>query len=139
MTHQVTARRYYIRTSCLSSPTSVLLVIIIELSDYVPRSSITTWSLFTCLVLSQPIFAKFHRNTACQFKMLFNVTLKEGGSVEELEKAKERAKNEGGVIRHVYKIIKGFTVEYPDDHVTVLKSNKDLHVEQDGPVRTQSD
>jgi len=71
--------------------------------------------------------------------MLFNVTLKEGGSVEELEKAKERAKNEGGVIRYVYKIIKGFTVEYPDDHVSILKSNKDLHVEQDGPVRTQSD
>ncbi|OXV09057.1 hypothetical protein Egran_03176 [Elaphomyces granulatus] len=71
--------------------------------------------------------------------MLYNVTLKEGGSEAELEKAKQDAKNEGGEIRHVYKIIKGFTVEYPDDHVTALKSNKDLHVELDGPVRIQSD
>jgi hypothetical protein len=51
----------------------------------------------------------------------------------------------------IYKIIKGFvsvnrasalatangiySVEYPDDCVAILKSNKDLYVELDGPVK----
>ncbi|PGH18336.1 hypothetical protein AJ80_04514 [Polytolypa hystricis UAMH7299] len=69
--------------------------------------------------------------------MLFNVTLKQSASPEELEKAKQQAKSEGGTIKHEYKLIKGFTVEYPDDHVSVLKSNDHVHVEQDGEVKTQ--
>jgi len=69
--------------------------------------------------------------------MLFNVTLKLDASPEELEKAKEQAKTEGGIIRHEYTLIKGFTVEYPDDHVNVLQTNEFVNVEQDGGVTTQ--
>jgi len=69
--------------------------------------------------------------------MLFNVTLKPDASPEELEKAKEQAKNEGGIIRHEYTLIKGFTVEYPDDHVNVLQTTEFVNVEQDGGVTTQ--
>ncbi|KAF3401179.1 hypothetical protein DPV78_005624 [Talaromyces pinophilus] len=68
---------------------------------------------------------------------LYNVTLKENASPAELEKAKEKARSEGGTIKHEYTLIKGFTVEYPDDHVSVLESNEHLHVEQDGKVSTQ--
>ncbi|KAL2219576.1 hypothetical protein M432DRAFT_639161 [Thermoascus aurantiacus ATCC 26904] len=69
--------------------------------------------------------------------MLFNVTLKKDASPEELEKAKEHAKANGGVIKHEYTLIKGFTVEYPDDQVNVLQTNEHVHVEQDGEVKTQ--
>ncbi|EEA28715.1 hypothetical protein TMatcc_002933 [Talaromyces marneffei ATCC 18224] len=68
---------------------------------------------------------------------LYNVTLKESSSPAELEKAKEKVRSEGGTIKHEYTLIKGFTVEYPDDHVGVLESNEHLHVEQDGQVSTQ--
>ncbi|KUL86632.1 hypothetical protein ZTR_03081 [Talaromyces verruculosus] len=68
---------------------------------------------------------------------LYNVTLKENASPAELEKAKEKARSGGGTIKHEYTLIKGFTVEYPDDHVGVLESNEHLHVEQDGKVSTQ--
>jgi hypothetical protein len=69
--------------------------------------------------------------------MLFNVTLKKDSSPEELEKAKEQVKEQGGTIKHEYTLIKGFTVEYPDDHVNVLESSEHLHVERDGEVKTQ--
>ncbi|PGH06521.1 hypothetical protein GX51_02345 [Blastomyces parvus] len=69
--------------------------------------------------------------------MLFNVTLKKDAPPEELEKAKEEARRSGGTIKHEYTLIKGFTVEYPDDHIKVLESTEHLHVEQDGEVRTQ--
>ncbi|KAK2874929.1 hypothetical protein FQN49_001930 [Arthroderma sp. PD_2] len=67
--------------------------------------------------------------------MYFNVTLKPGAPAEEIDKAKESAKKNGGTIRHEYKIIKGFTVEYPNDHNQddILKSNQYVNVEQDGP------
>ncbi|DAA72559.1 TPA_exp: Uncharacterized protein A8136_6362 [Trichophyton benhamiae CBS 112371] len=67
--------------------------------------------------------------------MYFNVTMKPGAPDEALAKAKESAKKTGGTIRHEYKLIRGFTVEYPNDHNLddVLKSNDHIHVEQDGP------
>ncbi|KAF3483005.1 uncharacterized protein GIQ15_02329 [Arthroderma uncinatum] len=67
--------------------------------------------------------------------MYFNVTLKPGAPAEEIDKAKASAKKNGGTIRHEYKLIKGFTVEYPDDHnlEDVLKSTNYVNVEQDGP------
>ncbi|KAH8705193.1 hypothetical protein BGW36DRAFT_421761 [Talaromyces proteolyticus] len=68
---------------------------------------------------------------------LFNVTLKDSAPQEQLEKAKEEARKNGGTIKHEYKIIKGFTVEYPDDQVNVLETNEHIHVEQDGMVSTQ--
>ncbi|EEQ92449.1 hypothetical protein RJZ56_002968 [Blastomyces dermatitidis] len=69
--------------------------------------------------------------------MLFNVTLKKDAPPEELERAKEEARKSGGTIKHEYTLIKGFTVEYPDDHIKVLESTEHLHVEQDGEVRTR--
>ncbi|KAI9811896.1 MAG: hypothetical protein M1827_005247 [Pycnora praestabilis] len=69
--------------------------------------------------------------------MLYNVTLKEGASAEELQKAKETAKSQDGKIMHEFTLIKGFTVEFPDDKVGALESNDHIHVEQDGEVKTQ--
>ncbi|KAL5001279.1 hypothetical protein BDV10DRAFT_160350 [Aspergillus recurvatus] len=68
---------------------------------------------------------------------LYNVTLKKDSPVEELQKAKEAAKQNGGTIKHEYTLIKGFTVEYPDDLVSVFESSEHIHVEQDGEVKTQ--
>ncbi|KAL3469402.1 hypothetical protein BJX99DRAFT_265211 [Aspergillus californicus] len=68
---------------------------------------------------------------------LFNVTLKKDSPPQELESAKEKAKANGGTIKHEYTLIKGFTVEYPDDHVDTLQASEHIHVEQDGEVTTQ--
>ncbi|KAJ9223564.1 hypothetical protein DTO271D3_5894 [Paecilomyces variotii] len=68
---------------------------------------------------------------------LYNVTLKKDSSPEELQKAKDQAVQDGGIIKHEYSLIKGFTVEYPEDHVKILQTNDHVHVEQDGEVRTQ--
>ncbi|KAJ5164078.1 Proteinase inhibitor propeptide [Penicillium coprophilum] len=68
---------------------------------------------------------------------LYNITLKADAPVEELEKAKDTAREKGGVIRHEYSIIKGFTVEFPDDNVQSFESTEHVHVEQDGAVETQ--
>ncbi|KAI5302165.1 hypothetical protein KEM56_000967 [Ascosphaera pollenicola] len=67
----------------------------------------------------------------------YNVTLKPDAPKEELEKAKEEVKAQGGTISHEFTLIKGFVVEYPDDHVNVLESNDHLHVEKDQEVKTQ--
>ncbi|KAJ5647087.1 hypothetical protein N7490_003459 [Penicillium lividum] len=67
----------------------------------------------------------------------YNVTLKEGAPEEEFEKAKVTAQEKGGTITHEYSLIKGFIVEYPDDHVDTLESSDHIHVEQDGEVKTQ--
>ncbi|KAJ5467610.1 Proteinase inhibitorpropeptide [Penicillium sp. IBT 31633x] len=68
---------------------------------------------------------------------LYNITLKADAPVDELEKAKATAIEKGGVIRHEYSIIKGFTVEFPDDSVQTFESTEHVHVEQDGEVTTQ--
>jgi len=68
---------------------------------------------------------------------LYNVTLKENANEEELTKAKENAKSSGGEIKHEFSLIKGFTVEFPDDKVGILQTNDHIHVEQDGEVTTQ--
>ncbi|KAI9874373.1 hypothetical protein MMC16_004570 [Acarospora aff. strigata] len=69
--------------------------------------------------------------------MLYNVTLKENASPDELAKAKETAKDQGGDIKHEFTLIKGFTVDFPADKVNVLESNEHIHVEQDAEVKTQ--
>ncbi|KAJ5960939.1 Proteinase inhibitor propeptide [Penicillium vulpinum] len=68
---------------------------------------------------------------------LYNITLKTDAPVEELEKAKASVREKGGVIRHEYSIIKGFTAEFPDDNVQTFESTEHVHVEQDGAVETQ--
>jgi len=83
------------------------------------------------------------------------VTLKENASPEELNKAKEKAKIDGGVIKHEFTLIKGFTsveanplrlisadggdcsVEFPADQVGILETNEHIHVEEDAEVKTQ--
>ncbi|KAI5309456.1 hypothetical protein KEM55_003194, partial [Ascosphaera atra] len=65
------------------------------------------------------------------------VTVKGDHPREELDKAKDEARSKGGVIKHEYTLISGFTVEFPDDHVDVLESNDKIHVEKDQEVRTQ--
>ncbi|PWY71755.1 hypothetical protein BO70DRAFT_399445 [Aspergillus heteromorphus CBS 117.55] len=67
----------------------------------------------------------------------YNVTLKKDSPPEELQKAKDKAVEQGGSIKHEYTLIKGFTVEYPADHVSVLESSDHIHVEQDGEVSIQ--
>ncbi|KAL3461586.1 hypothetical protein BJX64DRAFT_260493 [Aspergillus heterothallicus] len=68
---------------------------------------------------------------------LYNVTLKKDSPPDALTKAKEEAQNSGGIIRHEYTLIKGFTVEYPEDSVGTLQANEHIHVEQDGEVQIQ--
>ncbi|RMZ74737.1 hypothetical protein DV737_g5783, partial [Chaetothyriales sp. CBS 132003] len=68
---------------------------------------------------------------------LYNVTLKENASVDELQKAKAKATADGGEIKHEFTLIKGFTVEFPDDKVGVLQSNEHVHVEEDREFKTQ--
>ncbi|KAI9672455.1 MAG: hypothetical protein M1817_003221 [Caeruleum heppii] len=65
------------------------------------------------------------------------VTLKENAPHSELEKAKDTAKEQGGIIRHEYTLIKGFTVEFPADKVHAFQSNEHVHVEADEQVKTQ--
>lgn len=83
------------------------------------------------------------------------VTLAKDAPVEELEKAKQHVKDQGGEIVSEFSLIKGFTyatfiffsrfkqvltprsAKIPDDAVSVLKSNDKITVEADGEVRTQ--
>ncbi|KAI9867456.1 MAG: hypothetical protein M1813_009014 [Trichoglossum hirsutum] len=66
-----------------------------------------------------------------------NVTLNPDASLDELEKAKNEAKAQGGKITNEFKLIKGFTVEFPADTVQTLATNKHITVENDGKVTTQ--
>ncbi|MCJ1359910.1 MAG: hypothetical protein MMC33_009913 [Icmadophila ericetorum] len=67
----------------------------------------------------------------------YMVTLKPDASPAELEKAKESATSSGGKITDEFTLIKGFAVEYPDDHAGVLESNEHVTVEKDSEVKTQ--
>ncbi|KAF1913023.1 hypothetical protein BDU57DRAFT_503765 [Ampelomyces quisqualis] len=67
----------------------------------------------------------------------FNVTLAKDASADELEKAKQHVKDQGGEIVSEFTLIKGFTAKIPDDAVSVLKSNDKITVEADGEVTTQ--
>ncbi|KIV98260.1 hypothetical protein PV10_01927 [Exophiala mesophila] len=68
---------------------------------------------------------------------LYNVTLKEDAAPDKLSEAKQKAVSDGGVIKHEFTLIKGFTVEFPEDKVGVLQTNDHIHVEQDQEVKTQ--
>ncbi|KAJ5856539.1 Proteinase inhibitor propeptide [Penicillium soppii] len=68
---------------------------------------------------------------------LYNITLKPDAPDVELENAKKEFTEKGGTIRHSYSLIKGFTIEFPDDTVQTLESTEHVHVEQDGAMNTQ--
>ncbi|KAK3651116.1 hypothetical protein LTR56_005880 [Elasticomyces elasticus] len=75
-----------------------------------------------------------------------NVSLKDGASAEQLDAcvkypralvAKKQVTEQGGKIINEFKLIKGFTAEFPEDKVHTLQSNEHLNVENDGQVKTQ--
>jgi hypothetical protein len=52
--------------------------------------------------------------------------------------AKQHAIDQGGKIGHEYSLIKGFSVEFPQDSVQTLESHEHIHaVEADGEMKTQ--
>ncbi|KAF2821127.1 hypothetical protein CC86DRAFT_449050 [Ophiobolus disseminans] len=67
----------------------------------------------------------------------FNITLAKDASNDELEKAKQHVKDQGGEIVSEFTLIKGFTAKIPDDAVSTLQSNDKITVEADGEVTTQ--
>ncbi|KAF2800994.1 hypothetical protein K505DRAFT_369885 [Melanomma pulvis-pyrius CBS 109.77] len=66
-----------------------------------------------------------------------NVTLKSGASASELETAKKQVTDQGGKITTEFKLIKGFTAEFPADQVHSLETNDHITVEADSEVKTQ--
>ncbi|KAJ4364652.1 hypothetical protein N0V83_009249 [Neocucurbitaria cava] len=67
----------------------------------------------------------------------YNVTLNKDASKDDLDKAKQHVKDQGGEIVSEFSLIKGFTAKIPDDAVSTLQSNDKITVEADGEVRTQ--
>ncbi|KEQ95138.1 hypothetical protein AUEXF2481DRAFT_5379 [Aureobasidium subglaciale EXF-2481] len=66
-----------------------------------------------------------------------NVSLKDGADASQLDSAKKQVTEQGGKITTEFKLIKGFTAEFPEDKVHTLSSNEHINVENDGEVRTQ--
>lgn len=67
------------------------------------------------------------------------VTCKDGASPEDVEDAKNKAREQGGTIGHEYSLIKGFQVTFPDDVVNTLDQDENVKaVEADGEVSTQA-
>ncbi|KAF2772166.1 hypothetical protein EJ03DRAFT_348971 [Teratosphaeria nubilosa] len=66
-----------------------------------------------------------------------NVSLKDGASADQLDVAKKQVTDQGGKVVNEFKLIKGFTAEFPADKVHTLKSNEHLNVEADSQVKTQ--
>ena len=82
------------------------------------------------------------------------VTLKDGASADQLDKAKSDVKSQGGKITKEFKLIKGFTyvdfihssqrvwlmtcsAEFPEDSTHTLSTNEHIDVEADSEVKTQ--
>ncbi|GJC96975.1 peptidase inhibitor I9 [Colletotrichum higginsianum] len=52
--------------------------------------------------------------------------------------AKKHATDQGGKIGHEYSLIKGFSVEFPEDQISTLENHEHVkHVEKDQEVKTQ--
>ncbi|KAI1436640.1 hypothetical protein GGR50DRAFT_650115 [Xylaria sp. CBS 124048] len=66
------------------------------------------------------------------------VTCKEGATAEQVAAAKQHAKDQGGKITHEYNLIKGFSVEFPEDQINTLESHEHVgRVELDQVMTTQ--
>ncbi|KAI5211620.1 hypothetical protein E4T42_08156 [Aureobasidium subglaciale] len=65
------------------------------------------------------------------------VPLMQQGCTDVHRSAKKQVTEQGGKITTEFKLIKGFTAEFPEDKVHTLSSNEHINVENDGEVRTQ--
>ncbi|KAF5668590.1 hypothetical protein FHETE_5222 [Fusarium heterosporum] len=66
------------------------------------------------------------------------VTCKDDASDEQVQSAKQHAKDQGGKITHEYSLIKGFAVQYDDGAIQTLESHEHVKaVELDSEMRTQ--
>ncbi|KAH0428591.1 hypothetical protein CcaCcLH18_08948 [Colletotrichum camelliae] len=60
------------------------------------------------------------------------VTCKEDATPEQFQAAKKHAEDQGGKIGHEYSLIKGFSVEFPEDQISTLEKHEHVkHVEKD--------
>ncbi|KAM0358478.1 hypothetical protein HYE67_009787 [Fusarium culmorum] len=67
------------------------------------------------------------------------ITCKEDATDEQVQSAKQHAKDQGGEITHEYSLIKGFAVKFPEDSVSTLERHPHIHtVEHDGEMKTHS-
>ncbi|KAL3607187.1 hypothetical protein FPOAC2_02162 [Fusarium poae] len=79
----------------------------------------------------------FHHKTISNMPS-YIVTCKEDATDEQVQSAKQHAIDQGGKIGHEYSLIKGFSVEFPQDSVQTLESHEHIHaVEADGEMKTQ--
>ncbi|KAH7242482.1 hypothetical protein BKA59DRAFT_514002 [Fusarium tricinctum] len=66
------------------------------------------------------------------------ITCKDDATDEQVQAAKQHAKDQGGKITHEYSLIKGFACEFPSDAVNTLESHEHVKtVEEDGKMTTQ--
>ncbi|KAL2189449.1 protease propeptide/inhibitor [Thermothelomyces heterothallicus CBS 203.75] len=66
------------------------------------------------------------------------VTCKKDATAEQVEAAKQHARDQGGQIGHEYSLIKGFQVLFPEDTIHTLENHEHVEaVERDQVVRTQ--
>ncbi|KEZ41041.1 hypothetical protein SAPIO_CDS7079 [Scedosporium apiospermum] len=66
------------------------------------------------------------------------VTCKPDATPAQVQQAKDDAVAQGGKIGHEYNLIKGFSVDFPDNAVSAFQKHEHVeHVELDQPVRIQ--
>ncbi|KAG7288090.1 hypothetical protein NEMBOFW57_007613 [Staphylotrichum longicolle] len=66
------------------------------------------------------------------------VTCKDDASPEQVEAAKQHARDQGGKIGHEYSLIKGFQVIFDEGSVQTLENHEHVKaVEADQEVKTQ--
>ncbi|KAM4064727.1 peptidase inhibitor i9 domain-containing protein [Hirsutella rhossiliensis] len=66
------------------------------------------------------------------------VKLKDDATPEQVQAAKQHAKDQGGTIGHEYTLIKGFSVSFPEGSVQSLEKNEHVEtVELDQEMSTQ--
>lgn len=64
------------------------------------------------------------------------VTCKDDATPEQVAAAKKHATDQGGKIGHEYTLIKGFSVEFPEDAVQTLESHEHVKaVEKDQEMK----
>ncbi|KAG9535429.1 hypothetical protein KCU79_g21687, partial [Aureobasidium melanogenum] len=68
-----------------------------------------------------------------------NVSLKDGADASQLDAAKKQVTEQGGKITTEFKLIKGFTAEFPEDKAHTLSSNDHINVENDGETQKVTD